>query len=64
METYRLSAGALLRLASIAATAPSADAAEILSIVQDAQVDPVELPHVADGPDLPGEGADKPAKPE
>ena len=64
METYRLSAGALLRLASIAATAPGADAAEIVSILQDAQADVIDLPHVADGPDLSGEGADKPAKPE
>lgn len=37
MDTYRLSASALLRLASIAATAPDADAAEILGIVQGAQ---------------------------
>lgn len=64
METYRLTASALLRLASIAATAPDADAAEILGIVQAAQVEPASLSHVDAGPDVADEGADKPAKPE
>ena len=63
METYRLTASALLRLAAIAATAPDADTAEILGIVQAAQVEPANLPHVDVGPNV-TEGADKPAKPE
>lgn len=63
METYRLTASALLRLAAIAATAPDADAAEILGIVHAAQAEPANLPHVEDGPDLTGD-TDKPAKPE
>ena len=64
METYRLTASALLRLAAIAATAPDGDAAEILGIVQAAQAEPVSLPHVGEGPDVAGDAADKPAKPE
>lgn len=64
METYRLTASALLRLASIAATAPDADAAEILGIVQVAEAEPSSLPHVSDGPDVAGDDVDKPAKPE
>ena len=62
METYRLSASALLRLAAIAATAPDADAAEILGIVQAAQAEPASLPHVGDEPDVTGDAADKPAR--
>jgi hypothetical protein len=66
METYRLSASALLRLASIASEAPDVDAGEVLSILQGAVLDapaPV-LPHVDEAPPIDGEGADKPAKPE
>jgi hypothetical protein len=57
METYRLSASALLRLASLAALAPNAGFGEILDILRGATPDGVDT---VDTPD----DADKPAKPE
>lgn len=57
METYRLSASALLRLASLAAQAPNAGFGEIVDIVRGAIPDEVDTVEVTDG-------ADKPAKPE
>jgi hypothetical protein len=56
METYRLSASALLRLASLAALAPNAGFGEILDILRGAQPD-VPTVDITDH-------ADKPAKPE
>lgn len=57
METYRLSASALLRLASLAAQAPNAGFGEILDILRGAQPDGVDTAEAISD-------ADKPAKPE
>jgi hypothetical protein len=69
METYSITATALLRLASLASQAPGADAAEVLGILQEVQAtpsdpEPVELPHVGDGPAVQMLDVVKPAKPE
>lgn len=66
METYRLTASALLRLASIASQAPGVDADEVLSLVQSAvPIAPLVGEHVEPAPATEDEVApSKPAKPE
>lgn len=66
METYRLTASALLRLASIASQAPGVDADEVLSLVQSAvPIAPLVGEHVDPAPgEDDADGPSKPAKPE
>lgn len=65
METYRLSASALLRLASIASQAPGVDADEVLSLVQSAvPIAPLVGEHVDPALVDDEPGPSKPAKPE
>lgn len=58
---HRISAGALLRLATLASEAAAGDPEEIWTIVRDAEAEEPVLPQVEDGPDI---STDKPAKPE
>lgn len=65
METYRLTASALLRLAAIASQAPGVDADEVLSLVQSAvPIAPLVGEHVEPAPADDDAGPFKPAKPE
>jgi hypothetical protein len=65
METYRLTASALLRLAAIASQAPGVDADEVVSLVQSAvPIAPLVPEHVELAPGDDETGPTKPAKPE
>jgi len=65
METYRLTASALLRLAAIASQAPGADADEIVGILQEAvPIAPLVGEHVEPVVSDDEPGPTKPAKPE
>ena len=65
METYRLTASALLRLAAIASQAPDVDADEVLSLVQSAvPIAPLVGEHVEPVVADDDAGPTKPAKPE
>lgn len=65
METYRLSASALLRLAAIASQAPGVDADEVLGLLQEAvPIAPLANDAVTPVADDDEAGPIKPAKPE